>query len=696
MAGIDFGDRELFAQFEDGPVPVHIRFDETEENGDDNEDLQDKLQECEETMAHLRAENQELKRKLKLVSQPSSLVVEDFNVDGPLMQVLFMNNSISKQYHHEIEDFINYLVYKYKEEKRDNLESTSFNVEPQPSSVLLEDDHRQNVSRGIKKIKEAFNVVGSVLYFTSFCLDRLGQPLLNENPQLTEGWDVPKYPQTFSQIMALEGEEVVHAAKPKRPKPSCFNCGSADHQLRDCPEPRNNVRINEKRKEFNDMVGDSPSQNTNVRYHADETEERFGKFKAGIVSDELQKALGVTRKDLPPYIYRMRQLGYPPGWLKEAQLENSGLSLYHGNDAGDGEIEGNDELNSREKPFSYDLSKLIDYPGFNIDIPGGSSDDWRMFGSIPMQMVHQKEVFANYLATAFSVTSPPFNNKRAYDELNPSSKKKQKFTPSEVPASAVDMDVDSDPEAPYRTPDYHRFNFQPPLPRGSPMSTPPALPQGTPPATPPNFIPPPPPTPTPPPLPKDTPPLTPSTGSPRLHDREFSKSRPGRDLGDEDTLTLEELEEQQRLIWAALEQTDSVNSDSDAPADTPVTGSSIASSPTRNDIEIPKERAGSEKLSGIKKEDSGKEFSSKQPVAAVSYTTGSDNEASSGQSNLENDDCSAEPSKKIPQSVPDISKFATGITPFEYENMSEATGVYLRLRTLLKSSPRSQMKRQSL
>lgn len=37
-------------------------------------------------------------------------------------------------------------------------------------------------------------VVGSVLYFTNFCLDKLGQPILNENPQLTEGWEIPKYP----------------------------------------------------------------------------------------------------------------------------------------------------------------------------------------------------------------------------------------------------------------------------------------------------------------------------------------------------------------------------------------------------------------------------------------------------------------------------------------------------------------------
>lgn len=42
-------------------------------------------------------------------------------------------------------------------------------------------------------------------------------------------------------------------------------------------------------------------------------------------------ALGVAGNTLPPLIYRMRQLGYPPGWLKEAEMEDSGLSLYDGN-----------------------------------------------------------------------------------------------------------------------------------------------------------------------------------------------------------------------------------------------------------------------------------------------------------------------------------------------------------------------------
>lgn len=48
-------------------------------------------------------------------------------------------------------------------------------------------------------------------------------------------------------------------------------------------------------------------------------------------SEDLLTALGIDGNTLPPLIYRMRQLGYPPGWLKEAEMENSGLTLYDGN-----------------------------------------------------------------------------------------------------------------------------------------------------------------------------------------------------------------------------------------------------------------------------------------------------------------------------------------------------------------------------
>lgn len=48
-------------------------------------------------------------------------------------------------------------------------------------------------------------------------------------------------------------------------------------------------------------------------------------------SEELLTALGIEGNTLPPLIYRMRQMGYPPGWLKEAEMEDSGLTMYDGN-----------------------------------------------------------------------------------------------------------------------------------------------------------------------------------------------------------------------------------------------------------------------------------------------------------------------------------------------------------------------------
>ncbi|KAJ6656606.1 hypothetical protein lerEdw1_003493 [Lerista edwardsae] len=219
-AEVDFGDRELFQQLDsDEPAtapaaqPLHARFEWEDDDDDDDEDeeggggggggaeraeetekLRERLRECEETVRQLQAENIlpplpgpalpqsprpgpgsltnnkhcELRRKLNILTRPRGLEVEDSKLDGPLLQILFMNSTISKQYHQEIEDFISSLAERYEEQQRADHDKTYFNIKPQ--------------------------VVGSVLYFTNFCLDKLGQPILNENPQLTDGWEIPKYP----------------------------------------------------------------------------------------------------------------------------------------------------------------------------------------------------------------------------------------------------------------------------------------------------------------------------------------------------------------------------------------------------------------------------------------------------------------------------------------------------------------------
>uniref|UniRef100_A0A8D2JI52 Zinc finger CCHC domain-containing protein 8 n=1 Tax=Sciurus vulgaris TaxID=55149 RepID=A0A8D2JI52_SCIVU len=698
-AEVDFGDLELFEAFdppeESIPKPVHTRFkdedgDREDESGVGDAALRERLRQCEETIEQLRAENQELKRKLNILTRPSGILVNNTKLDGPLLQILFMNNAISKQYHQEIEEFVSNLVKRFEEQQKNDVEKTSFNLLPQPSSIVLEEDHKTEESCAIKNNKDAFSVVGSVLYFTNFCLDKLGQPLLNENPQLTEGWEIPKYQQVFSHIVSLEGQEI--QVKAKRPKPHCFNCGSEEHQMKDCPMPRNAARINEKRKEYMDACGEANNQNFQQRYHAEEVEERFGRFKPGVISEELQDALGVTDKSLPPFIYRMRQLGYPPGWLKEAELENSGLALYDGKDDADGESEVGEV--QQNKSVTYDLSKLVNYPGFNISTPRGIPDEWRMFGSIPMQACQQKDVFASYLTSNFQAPSARSGSKRSSSQSSPGSPKKQRKESSSA-ASPADMELDSDVELPPGSQSSEAFQFQPPLPPG----TPPPLPRGTPP---PLFTPP---------LPRGTPPLTPS-----------ASPQPRSAAVDEDALTLEELEEQQRRIWAALEQAESANSDSDLPVDTPLTGNSVASSPCPNDLDLPgPEGKTAEKpaLEEPEEPDAGAKVAEAEPPsspASEATVLGQNGEEECAEVNSQGAlvdngdvvsncdirnggsqkplqvDTSSSTASKIHSPVPDMSKFATGITPFEFENMAESTGMYLRIRNLLKNSPRNQQK----
>ncbi|XP_063171763.1 zinc finger CCHC domain-containing protein 8 isoform X1 [Candoia aspera] len=695
-AEVDFGDRELFQQLDADEGAPAARPGPAEEAAE----LRERLRDSEETVRQLRAENQELRRKLNILTRPSGITMDDCKLDGPLLQILFMNNTVSKQYHQEIEEFISSLFQRYEEQQRTESDKTCFNVKPQPSSFVLEEDHKVTGSNMSKKLKEAFSVVGSVLYFANFCLDKLGQPILNENPQLTDGWEIPKYQQVFTQILSLDGQEIQVKAK-SRPKSHCFNCGSEDHQMKDCPQPRNSARISEKRKEFMDACGEAGSQNFQQRYHADEVEERFGRFRPGIISEELQDALGVTDKTLPPFIYRMRQLGYPPGWLKEAEMEKSGLTLYDGKAPPGSETE--EECHQQHPCITYDISKLINYPGFNTSTPSGVTDEWRIFGSVPLQPSQQKDIFAHYLSTYHSA-SPKSRHKKPSSHQGSHHSKRQKGNSAEV--LSADMEIDSDLEMPHSSPACDGFQFQPPLPPGPPLNaTPPPLPQGTPPTAPPNFTPPQLLSCVPAALPHDTPPLTPSA------------LRPEDSAVDEDMLTLEELEEQQRLIWAALEQAESASSDSDFPMGTPLAGNSGTTSPSRTEPSLPLEETAPKKLDvsepdlcdpperipGAKEPDHAQASASELvDLTGEEDPTPTDSEgraeacSSAPAGSVNHSDAPAIPSAELPSKtaslVPDMSKFAAGITPFEFENMTESTGTYLRIRRVLKNSPRNQQK----
>ena len=170
----------------------------------------------------------------------------------------------------------------------------------------------------------------------------------------------------------------------------CFNC-RGDHMINDCPEPKDPRRIAQNRREF--KANCPPSQS---RYHIDENQ-RFGHLKPGLPSKRLSKALGLRdERYLPSYIYKMRELGYPPAWLRHAKINHSGLSMYMDR----GRVLGADEVTNGEEgevedttqQTQYDTSKLQEWPGFNILPPGKTKDESAYYRVPPIQHQHSLEV----------------------------------------------------------------------------------------------------------------------------------------------------------------------------------------------------------------------------------------------------------------------------------------------------------------
>jgi len=181
---------------------------------------------------------------------------------------------------------------------------------------------------------------------------------------------------------ATTSNDILGCVIPESPVPEtssssrnkCWNC-EGDHTLAECKEPKDQRKISKNRKEF--QAANAQSQTS--RYH-EESDQKFGHLAPGLPSKALLAALGVQPSHLPPYIYRLRELGYPPGWLKHASIKESGLSLYK------------DCLTSPcTAPLSadadtqrYDVEKLVSWPGFNSPLPKDMVDETFKYRALPI------------------------------------------------------------------------------------------------------------------------------------------------------------------------------------------------------------------------------------------------------------------------------------------------------------------------
>jgi hypothetical protein len=154
------------------------------------------------------------------------------------------------------------------------------------------------------------------------------------------------YLQPFWVDAVRQGEE----RRLRRMAIACFNCGE-DHHIKDCPERKDFFRINTNRQEFMASLG---TQGADKRYHMTSADDRFKKFAPGRISDKLRKALGLMNDiDYPPYIYRMRELDYPPGYRLLAA--ETTLKLY----------EDCSDTTDKENQVEIKTEDIIIYPGFN-------------------------------------------------------------------------------------------------------------------------------------------------------------------------------------------------------------------------------------------------------------------------------------------------------------------------------------------
>ena len=110
----------------------------------------------------------------------------------------------------------------------------------------------------------------------------------------------------------------------KRPRQECFNCLATNHRVTECPIRINDERIAIHRNLFNSqsMQSQELSNGQMNRYTSDPDSKQYRGLIPGKISDQLREALGCKPNQLPPFIYLMREIGYPVGWLLEAQVNN--------------------------------------------------------------------------------------------------------------------------------------------------------------------------------------------------------------------------------------------------------------------------------------------------------------------------------------------------------------------------------------
>ncbi|XP_050345372.1 zinc finger CCHC domain-containing protein 8 [Nymphalis io] len=361
-----------------------------------------------------------------IVDSPASN--SDLSVVGcenrtPLISVRFKDTKLAHVYKKTIKDFLINLLKSRSDEKINDTHESDNEFDIWPEDLVEEDCNKEEISNS--------NIDDSLFF-------------VDTEPCEDKHIEIPKYSQISSLISNKVEEE--SPPVPLRRRQICFNC-DGEHQLRECPLPRDNCRIAGNRKAFPTKMG---------RYHV-EDDQKYGHLVPGRISSTLRNALGLKRYELPLHIYRMRLLGYPPGWLEEARISHSGITMF--DSSGTAILDPEEEEGEVCEPGSkdkFDIKKILDFPGFNVSASSQYVEEGHLFGLPPMSEQDSKMMMLQTLAP---------NAVKAYK------RKKLLMFPTSNNTSLqgqAEMELDSDDEV--------VFPLIPPLPDEEPPSVEPPPP----------------------------------------------------------------------------------------------------------------------------------------------------------------------------------------------------------------------------
>ncbi|XP_066595481.1 zinc finger CCHC domain-containing protein 8 homolog [Prorops nasuta] len=301
----------------------------------------------------------------------NTVTMDNTKKSQPLLTITFRDENAVKRYRESIRKFLENLTA---------LKCTKHNSCNETNLILEIWDSDGNEQKGASSSSST-----EVESDSQDEYDRLF--MIDKSPCLNTEFDVPTYGKKYETIVEKLNVKEAQEEESCQPKIQCFNC-LGNHNMRDCPEPRNREAITKNRNKNNSKMS---------RYHL-EDEQKFGHLVPGQISSQLRKALGLKDNQLPKHIYRMRVLGYPPGWLEEARLQHSGLSLFdsEGQEVGDPDDEPGEIFAEGDKD-RYDIKKIFDYPGFNVPPPPGTRDDSDLYFAPQMLPEHSKEAMLHHL-----------------------------------------------------------------------------------------------------------------------------------------------------------------------------------------------------------------------------------------------------------------------------------------------------------